>query len=250
MPFSLIAFYKSTNVTGWNTLVPVPDPIHRSEGTKLYVPDLNKLCGIYAIGEYTLKGRLRAPSLMSLAPFYFSKIKPGSGIDHRVYLIDMFERPKTFITTEPLEVDIYVFDVTAPRNLCTLLLFGDGVITVPTGEVWTVEATAKGTADRLWQWNNLPLEFTDTLAAGRYTIVGMKVNHSDVVAARLVSAKWPHRPGVPGLSDLHYSEVERLTTGKMGTFGEFEHTNPPSIDILPKVSVTDIPLFLDLVKVG
>jgi len=250
MPFSVIAFYKNTNVAGWNTLVPVPDPIHRAEGTKLYVPDLNKLCGIYAICEYGTQGRIRAPSLMSLAPYYLNKIKYDLSPADRKFLIDLFDRPKTFIATEPLEVDIFVFDATTPRNLCVLLFFGDGVITVPAGEVWTVQAIAKGTADRLWQWNNLPLEFADTLAAGRYAIVGMKTNHDNVVGARLVSANWPHRPGVPGLSNVVYTEHERLTTGKMGLFGEFNHTNPPSIDILPKASVTDIPLFLDLVKVG
>ena len=187
---------------------------------------------------------------MSLSPFYFTKIKPNFEIEHRLYLIDMFERPKTFVATEPLEVDIYVYDATSVRNLCTLLFFGDATITVPAGEVWTVQATAEGTADRPWQWNNLSLGFTDTLAAGRYAIIGMKIDNNAVIAARLVSAKWPHRPGVIGLTSLHTAEQERLVTGKMGVFGEFEHTNPPSIDILPKASVSNVRLYLDIIKVA
>jgi hypothetical protein len=250
MPFTLAAFYSKVSTAGWNELTPVSDPILRSEGTKLYVPELNKICAIQGIAEYTNQMKLDAPSLKGISPFYLNVIKSAVTGDHQIYLIDLFERPKSLVPTEPLKVLANVTDVTADRNVACLVFFGDGDLRVPAGELWCVQATASGTAGTAWAWNNLPLVFTDTLAAGRYAIVGMKVDSANVVAARLVSGKWPHRPGVPGMATYAYSRQSRLEPLKMGVFGEFDANFPPSIDILPSASVSNPYVYLWLIKVA
>jgi len=249
MPFTLVAFYRSTSTLGWNTLTPIHDPIMRIEGTRLYVPELNKLIGVFIAAEYTSEARIRAPSLLSVAPFYINRLLSGITITNQLHYVDLLANPKAFVPTEPLEVDAYVTDVTAARNIYALLLLGDAKVEKPAGEVWTIKATATGTTTAN-VWTNLPLTFAETLPAGKYVIIGMKAVHSNMIAARLVSPKWPHRPGVPGISAVTDIENNIFRFGGLGVFGDFEHTTPPTVDLLTKAATTNPIIYFDVVKVA
>ena len=119
---------------------------------------------------------------------------------------------------------------------------------VPAGEIITVKATATETLVAN-KWTNAQLEFVDELGAGRYAVVGMRAKSDGLIAARLVFSEIPWRPGVVGIDAFGDLDVPRFRMGKAGIFGEFEHTNPPTVDFLSISADTSETVWLDIIKI-
>ena len=128
-----------------------------------------------------------------------------------------------------------------------LVWLSDGVLQPVKGPIFSVRATTAITlaADT---WVNGNLTFAQTLPAGRYQVVGMRARGTNLVAARLVFVGGSTRPGVPAVNALGDLDPMGFRYGYAGVFGEFDHTQPPTVDAL---GVTDAAqtYILDLVKV-
>ncbi len=106
-------------------------------------------------------------------------------------------------------------------------------------------------AQAAFTWVNGGLTFAQTLPVGTYQIIGLRAMSADLIAARLVyiGAAAVTKPGVPGVADMQSVVPAGFGVGEMGVLGQFESTNPPSIDVLGGVSASQTYEF-DLIKTG
>jgi hypothetical protein len=69
------------------------------------------------------------------------------------------------------------------------------------------------------------------------------------VAARLVFPEQVARPGVAAVNAIGDLDPYYFRYGRMGVWGEFPHTNPPTVDCLGVTDSSQIYL-MDLLRVG
>jgi len=269
MAFTLAAFHDASAHSALTAIPPVADPHLRSEGNNLFVPPWNLLFGVFGGGDNLSELRLDSPSMRKLAnlrvapvcdealPLTRASQDVNEGGTATYTIVSRDVDPNPFFhnyTKAPRELDVSE----ALNALCinggdvdewVLVWLGDGIEDVPDGVQFTVECTVSvsGVAG---QWVNGALTFEQTLPAGRYSIIGMRAQASNAVAARLLFQDLAHRPGVLVVTDDGYPDIKDFRMGGFGAFGEFEHTTPPSIDILANASATvDMEVNLDLVQV-
>lgn len=191
--------------------------------------------------------RLNSPSLRS---FSYPEIRPlinavvfGSppeGILHP-------KSPIPLQGDEDLRFEINSDDATTAAEY-GLVWFSDGQHGEVNGDIHPVRCTA-GITLSAGVWVNGGLTFTQTLPVGRYQIVGMRAEGSNLVAARLVFVDQMARPGVPAVNDVADQDHDLTRYGRMGVFGAFDHTNPPTLDALGVTDTSQV-IILDLMKVG
>lgn len=128
------------------------------------------------------------------------------------------------------------------------IFLSDGPQTPVTGEIFTIRATAAVTL-ATGNWVNGNLTLGQVLPAGRYQVVGMRARGTNLVAARLLFSEQVARPGVLALNALGDEDPYWTRFGRMGVFGEFPNTIPPTVDCLG-VTDTAQTFLLDLIRVS
>jgi len=125
----------------------------------------------------------------------------------------------------------------------------DGKPQPVTGDIKTVRCSASIT-QVTGSWVNGPLTFTQTLPYGDYNVVGMRVQGTSTVAARIVYPGGIWRPGTIGVEALNLIGQTQVQGGASGDLGTFNTNVPPSLDVLGTSGATTLNVWLDLVKVG
>jgi hypothetical protein len=129
-----------------------------------------------------------------------------------------------------------------------LVVLADGPQLPVEGRIFTVRTTGAA-ALAAGAWVNTNLTFAQTLPAGRYQVVGMRARGTNLVAARLVFPEQVARPGVLAVNALADQDPYWTRFGRMGVFGEFPHTNPPTLDCLGVTDTSQV-ILLDLIRVA
>lgn len=162
--------------------------------------------------------------------------------------INLFpEAPIPVTPDEALNLSV-VSDPAAPVIHRGLVWLSDGPSQAVKGELLTVRCTSAVTLVT-GVWVNGSLAFLQSLPAGKYQVVGMRARGTNLVAARLVFPEQVARPGVAAVNAIGDLDHWLCRFGRMGVWGQFPHTNPPTVDCL---GVTDAAqtYLLDLVRIG
>lgn len=128
-----------------------------------------------------------------------------------------------------------------------LVVLADGAQNPVTGDYFTVRCTAT-VQQAVGTWTNGTLAFGQTLPAGRYGVIGMRARSTDGVFARLVFPEQIARPGVPVVNAIGDLDPSGFRWGNAGVWGEFPHTNPPTLDVLGGTAAAQV-VFLDLIRI-
>ena len=250
--FTLGGFFDETD--HWPTadaVDAIPDPYLKVSGNDLYVPSQNKLLAVYAAGQVMGGCRLQSPSLRRMANQRIAPVGhfplPANLASWNVPLLlhDYKNNPRTLDVAEALNayctndgdigewVFVWLMDALAP---------------LPGGEIFTILATSSITGV-VANWVNGALTFVQTLPAGRYAIVGMRVENDKCVAARLVFPDVSQRPGCVSSFDAFREDHPFFRQGYLGSWGEFEHDAPPSVDFIQNaVGLTYPVVIFDLIQ--
>jgi len=245
--FHTIGYETSASDAALTAITPIPDGTMAISGADFRVPTgLNfVVAGAAMINSTsaTLRAQIQAPSLRSILNFDISPIVNGLVFGSLPRLNRLWTTPLQLQALEPLNV--FIQNGANVMNRAFLWL-ADKAMTPVTGKVFTVRATAAASLVTA-TWVNSTLTFGQTLPAGHYQVVGMRVWGANAVAARLFFVGGSWRPGVPCLNAEDNNEWSDFRFGNIGIFGEFDNTTPPSIDVM---GVTDSAqtVFLDLIK--
>lgn len=251
--FTLAGFYDATD--HWveaGAVDAIPDPYLKVSGDDIYVPTQNKILAVYAAGQTLYGCRLQSPSLrricnQRIAPIgHFPLPANLDAWNIPPILHDYHLHPRTLDIAEALnaycqndgDISEWVF-----------VWFMDALEALPAGEIFAIRATSSITGV-VANWVNGALTFTQTLPAGRYAIVGMRVENDKCVAARLVFPDISPRPGCISTFDNSRADHPFFRNGYLGSWGEFEHDAPPSVDFCQNaVGLTYPVVIFDLVQI-
>lgn len=251
--FTLVGYQQSVDAAGVLTAINACADQHVAvSGTRIFVPELNKLVAEYAAyASGTYHARLQSPSLRRVALLDIAVIQQALAPTANESYQPHFSCPITLDVNEGLEA--LVAKSAAGADMATILVWlADGALTPVVGEIFTVKITASITS-AIGSWVNGAISFTQVLPVGRYAIVGasMMEHGGDLIAFRFVVPGYGWRPG--GLATTNYgSKSHRLQRyGGMGVWCEFDSTTPPTIDILAAAAgAQTIDGYIDLMKVG
>lgn len=249
--FHLAAFAESIDPAGALTAIAaVREEMIFTNGDDLRVPtSLPFLVGAAAaINDASLvRAQVQAPSLRLQANLDVEPVVNGAtfGEPPEQSLFPMSPVPLT--ADEALNFAFESNPAAAALHY-GLLWLSDGPQPETPGNVFTVRFTA-AVQQTTTTWVNGNLTLGTTLPAGRYAVVGLRVRSTDLVAGRLVFPEQFNRPGVIGLNAIGEEDPYWTRYGRMGVFGEFPHTNPPTLDVLGGAAASQVGL-LDLVRLA
>lgn len=252
--FTLGAWYESIDqAAAYANLAAVADPHLNIIGDIIHVPELNKLVGIAAMIENTVANRARliSPSLRRIGNFMVAPLNcQGAAAvepDSPQSVIDLRENPLELVKGENLTFEALA-NPGAAQIQSAVAFFADGPISPVKGKIFTIRATS-ATAAVAGAWTNVAIVLDENLARGRYQIVGMQAISAGMLAARFVFVGQAWRPGVLGC-DLISDQIHPMfRMGGMGVFGEFEDTDPPTIDVLAVSADATQEFYIDLIQV-
>lgn len=244
--FTTVAFHKAAANAALAAIQPISDQHVTVSGDDLTVPELNQIVGFAVSGSGLTRAQLRSPSL------------------RRIFLQDIEKALTTGLLTPPeasfndLREDPLALDVSEKLNVYTIhtvvvganavIWLADGPLVPVHGDIRTLRATSSITSAG-YEWAHGALSFAQTLPAGRYQVVGMRMHGTGLIAGRLVFVGGTWRPGVPGCGAIDVEDLKVFRRGHSGAFGEFEFDQPPSVDILSDRAVTAQTFELDMIQV-
>jgi len=249
MAYSVIAYSDTATGTTLENVSAIADPHVRVSGDDIVVPELNKVIMVYALGSGMTQARLSSPSLRQIIEPDIEPLdttKPPL-VAYPTPLYDLREHPYQLVRSEAL--NFQTTSAVAGVRSYGIVFLSDGKLgPIPGGQVTTVRAT-NATTLVANTWTNGALTFAQTLPAGRYAIVGMRVQSASCIAARLVFSGSAWRPGVLGTTVDGSVENLMFRMGGLGVLGEFEHNEPPSVDFFATAGDTSQVVHLDIIKI-
>jgi hypothetical protein len=250
--FSLAAYYSNVDASaGLVNVAPINDPHIRTGGNYIYLPAaIAKLLGAEAHGVApNVQAQLRSPSVRKM---FSQEINPMNATvlpATPAQIFDRFDNPIPLDPAEPMEALIYTG--AAQTHNFVLVWLGGGAVVPVKGDIRTIRATS-AIAAVAGTWTNIAPTFTDTMAAGKYQVVGMRFQSTTAIAARLLFPGQYTRPGCLGCVLSSDIVPGRFRNGNAGVWGEFQADTPPSIDILCNAADAAAVQFfwLDVIKSG
>lgn len=248
--FTLVAFSEEVETNDQLTYItPVPDQHVRVEGNNIIVPNpYPNLAGVYALGDTLTGARVESPSLRRVLLRDIAAYNQGLYPPYTPLVEEMYENPMPLEPTEPLRF-LAREAAAGAKRLNGLVWLSDGPLTPIGGDIYTVRALAAGSATT-YAWVNAPLSIDQVIPAGTYQVVGLAAYAPNLVAARLVFVGESQRPGVIGASSPWSGGMDVFRRGRLGVWGEFEHSQPPTVDYLLSGVAATVEVYLDLLKVA
>jgi len=247
--FTLVGWFECPSSATLSLITPLADQHVRVEGDNIIVPGwAPNLMGYYAYGAGISMAQLASPSLRVLANLDIKPIDKASEPTSNPPFHDLFDTP---IPLEPSEmINFYgAEDLAGTGMIAGLAWLGDVIAPVPAGKLFTVRAEETVTALTADVWNNRSLTFEQTLPAGRYACIGARAQSAGLRAFRFCPVGAYHRPGAIGFDANGDIEPNRFRRGRAGVWFEFEHDQPPTVDLLSLSADTDVKLWLDLIQI-
>ena len=247
MVYTVVAWYEAAAKT-LAVIDAVPDEHVTVSGDDITIPiGLDQVVAAQLTGTTLARARLSSPGmrriwLEELNPFasITSMIPGGDSIG----LIDKKADPIPLTASEKMNVLV----TCAAAGACAVLFLGDGPIEPVHGDIRTLRADA-AVADEAGKWVSGTLSFSQTLPAGRYQVVGLRVIDAHGIAARLLFVGQWSRPGCVCAPALTSINDDPFRLGKPGVLGEFEFDQPPVLEVLSDGTGTAQEVFLDLIQV-
>jgi len=247
--FTVVGWFENQNSAALILTAALADQHVRVEGDNIIVPGwAPNIMGYYAWGADLTLAQLASPSLRSLANLDISPIDSFDEPTSDPPFHDRFENP---IPLEPSEALTFLGaeDNAAAGDMACFAWLGDAIVPVPPGKMFTVTATATITALIADVWNNRSFSFSQTLPAGRYACVGARAEAAGLRAFRFCPVGQYARPGAIGFDTYQDLEPARFRYGKAGVWFEFEHDQPPTIELNSLSADTALSLWMDLIQI-
>lgn len=219
-------------------------------GDDLRVPvGVNNLVMYHLVGSAITRGIITSPSLRAVTPLEILPIDDAAEPTSNFPPQKMLENPIVLTEGEALNFQTTNSGAAATEQYGFVWL-ADGPVTPFTGgQIHHVFATAAITAvaDK---WTSGQIILGTDLPAGRYAVVGCRVEGATLIAARLIFIGQDFRPLFIGYDDEADVQDEIFRNGALGIFGEFDHDSPPQIEVMCEAADTSQQLILDIAKIS
>lgn len=256
--FTVVAFDADGNVARatLTELTGEPDDHLRVVGNDIYIPDLNRLIGAYALhrdadsnGDAS-EVQLTTPSMRAVFLQDIPKIDTQP-LEHNPEVgLNMFPlSPIPLRKDEALNALMANSAVATTRAMVGVFL-ADGVVSPVRGEIRTLRCTTTLTGVA-GEWASGNITFGQDLPVGRYQIVGASVWVGGTIGLfRFIPVGGRWRPGGLIKQSFTYGEPDIFRYGNLGVWMEFDQLTPPRLEVLETNAIDDPVLYLDLIKIS
>jgi len=249
MAFTLVGYRETVDTGGVLTQInAIPDQHITFDNKDILVPDwANNFIQAVSISTAITQSRVSSPSLRQRSEL--DLYPNGISTENEIItgLMNRYERPIALTPGEGLRFS--VAETASGGTNCIGLVWLEGERTpAPDGEVETIKATSSTTVTPS-TWSLCKLDLSQQLRAGKYAIVGLRVQSASLIAARLVIPGSSYRPGVLGSRASAHMRVDVTSTMRLGNWGEFEHTFVPQLEVLSARADTSQTVYLDVIKI-
>ena len=221
-----------------------------TSGDDFRVPaELPFLMGVAALinDASGVRAQFQSPSLRILAELDVEPIINGTVWGSPPEAVMFPANPLPLAAQESLNLQMDS-DPAAAAIHAALFWIADGPQAPVQGNIFTVRATAAFT-QVAGVWTNGTLTFSTELPAGTYQVVGMRARAATGLGARLVFPAQTARPGCLVVNDEADEDHSMFRHGRLGMWGQFEHTTPPTLDVFDGTATAQV-ILLDLLKVA
>lgn len=250
--FHLGAFVQSIDpANAFTNINAVREEQLATNGVDFRIPPWAKSIVGYAaaINDASLvRAQLQSPSLRLQANLDISPIVQAPDFGAALLQVTMFpDGPIELVEDEAINFGV-LSDPAAAAIHAGLVWLSDGPIQPAVGRMFTVRCTA-AVQQVAAAWVNGNLTFGQVLPAGEYAVVGARFRSTDMIAARLVFSAQNARPGFAGANAITDADNPIARFGRLGVWGTFPNTVPPTIDVLGGAAAAQVVL-LDLIRVS
>lgn len=236
---TLAFFGTALDATGGNVTLPVvDDPVIRADSNILKLYDNWDVLYSYTAGANLTKARIASGSLRVGGYPHLDPIATAVLPGYPAIVNDLRAKPLTLRAGE--NVTLQVTNSLAGDTTAILMLGMPGYnFNVNRANLRKIFFTATITSSKgAWSSEtNITLE--DELAAGDYSIYGMEVWHSSLIAARLVFNNQVLRPGVIG-SVAVGNPSHPMNSGGLGLLGTFKANVTPKIQTIHNAATVGV----------
>jgi len=228
---------------------PVPDQHVSQSAMAYYVPAFAMmLVRMLAIGVDMAFGEIRAPSIKQVGYQIATKLRIiYTTLD--THMLDSFEEGgRELQIGENLAAAGFHVNG-APQDQYLVAWLSNGKESIPDGQIVPTMFIGAGTLIAE-AWTQAVLEPVETLLAGKYAVVGMKVITATGIVARLIIAGQQPRPGCIVLPNISAIDTGEFRQGKAGLLGTFDSRNIPQIEVWAVAGDTKEEVILDLIYLG
>ena len=209
---------------------------------------------VYGLGLTVTRFRISAPRLRPITRPVINPVDQAATPTENLRVMDYWRHPIMFNPVE--EIQILRTNTTAVAERDWLILtVGDNQRNVPQGDMYTMRATTAFTPT-VASWTAGVVTNDDTLQVGRYSIVGLRVNNSGGVGARLifpgapVQGQLPQiRPGIKVDQSNATEGIFWTRFGIMGEYGQFESFALPQLEVMAAVATANPEVIYDIINV-
>ena len=250
--FHIGAFVQSIDPGGvFTAITAVREEMFFTNGADYRIPSLLPFIAGYgcAVNDASfVRGQFQAPSLRVLANLDVEPVPQAPDFGNALQHFTLFgEAPVELVPDEALNFSVDSNPAAAVIHAAPFLL-SDGPLQPVTGKAFTVRCTAT-VQQVVAGWVNGNLTFGQVLPAGNYQVIGARFRSADAIAMRLVFPAQVARPGLPAANAFTDQDNYFFRFGRLGVWGEFPNTIPPTLDVLGGVAAAQV-VFLDLLKVS
>lgn len=248
--FTPTAFTLAASGTLSGSTVPaINDQIFNVQNSAFFFPTDRRLTHMYVGGTGLTDAALSSPSLLQNGNPYIYPIDSGAigGNLPATY------RPKNdgLIIPAREQVSLLASHTGAgPDTLLGIMFSTPQLRSKPTGPFKTIKATATGAGGNLVWSAPLTINLTSGLKKGRYTMVGMAAQGTNLIAARLIFPQQVERPGCLATVDAASYEWDDFRFGNNGPFGLFDNDNLPQLEAIGTGALSGtITIYFDYIDV-
>jgi hypothetical protein len=248
--FHLAGFFGSVAASQTDiALTPFSDGYLSQGVSGLLLPDDMMVARHIGLGLGLTQYLLNVPSLRQISqPRYGTVNKALLAVDDAPILI-MGDYAPSIMRSEGYNYQVTT-DATAGPNATHVFSFlTKGFKPCQRGRSTTIRATATITAVA-GAWVNGGLTLAQDLPAGNYEIIGAAAYGTGLQAVRFRLPGAGYAPGIIAEQAPGEFFLNNQRWGQMGSFGSFQNSLVPTIDITGTAGAITITMFIDIVKVG
>ena len=258
MALTLVGFAEDIDLAGTEQgITALADDHLFISGDNIRVPDLNQIVAVWgglgSGGDGLMS--LEAPSIRDSNRHVVSPLNHLADSDCEpsdpIAWQDLSSSPLQLTTDELLTITADSDTGSAAFQWC-FIEFGDGAPQpVSSPNMFTAHATGSTTVTAR-AWSSVDLTFRDSLLFGDHAVVGLRAQSATLIAARLIFRgrnATSYRPGVPGVDSGTSMLPDFFRRGNSGTWGVFNSTQPPLLEVLCGSADSSQVVELDLIPV-
>lgn len=205
-----------------------------------------KLWAAYVQGATITEARVNTPAFRVIALPRIEPVNVAALPGDLFPLCDWRMNPTTIKKTDGVALETSNGAGAGERHW-GILFVGEGVVTEPRGEVYTIRAAGTTTVTAN-AWSQCNLTFEQTLPGGEYEILGMRFISTTAVAGRIILAGGGFRPGCIGVASQAQDDRNLFRAGKFGSYGTFKSYAPPVLEALCTGADTAQTVYFDVVR--